>query len=1033
MRVMRAMRTVLARAQRIPITLIPLITPIVFILSLTSLAQTPARYHHETWQTEQGLPQNSVQCIRQTRDGYLWLGTREGLARFDGVRFTIFDRRTTPALLHNQIRHLLEDRAGNLWISTPAALVRYRAGQFTAFTTKEGLSSDNVWSTYEDRAGNLWVATLGGLSRYRDGSFSSHAIGNVESLLEDRDGALWIATTDGLVRRQNEAFTTFTKQDGLAGNTIKRLFQDQQGRLWIATTEGLSRWREGRFINTTLPPREVTAFAQDRAGKLWVGTTDGLYEERAGRFIRYAAPGIQISGHITALYSDRAGNVWFGTSNSLSGVGQVRNLPYSSATSSTVGQVTNLPYAAGNPVLAIYEDREGNLWSGSDGGGLHVLRQVKFNTFTTQNGLGGNLIRSVFEDRNNNLWVGTQEGGVSKFSDARWTNYANLPSKDVMSVCEDGAGSLWFGTTNGLVRQRGNSKTTYTMRDGLPDDHIRSLYADRAGRLWIGTRRGLARWQDGKFRSWSTLDGLPSDLIGALCESRDGALWIGTRNGLSRFHNERFTNYETRDTVLSLHEDNAGNLWIGTLGSGLRRFRDGRFAAYTMKDGLPDDVIYHILEDDQQHLWLSSNKGIIRVSRLELEARRPDATQPLSLAIYTTADGLETRECSGGGHPAGCKTRDGKLWFATLKGVAVVDPARMPFNAQPPPVAIEQLLVDDQSIALNDNEQTIDIVAGAHRFEFAFTSLSFVAPHKAAFRYRLEGYDGDWLTAGGRRVISYTNLPSGRYRFRVQASNNDGVWNETGAALAFYLRPRFYETWWFAAFVLASLALLAAAIYRLRVRRIERDFAVVLAERARLAREIHDTLAQGFTALSLQLELVTRLIDRAPATAKTHLEQARALVRDSLAEARRTVWELRSSSLAASDLPTALQQAAHQLTAGSDVNAQVEVSGTYRALARPLEDHLLRIGQEAITNAVKHARATNIRLLLTFEPQRLRFSVRDNGIGFDATALPTNGHQHGGFGLVGIRERAAQIGGVLAVNSRLHEGTEIVIEVPLNE
>ncbi len=1016
---------------RIPITPLAPIAPIAFIIvviltiSLTSLAQTPIRYGSENWQTEQGLPQNTVHCIRQTREGYLWLGTREGLARFDGVRFTVFDRRTTPALLNNQIRHLLEDRAGNLWISTPAALVRYRAGRFTAFTTKDGLSSDNVWSTYEDRAGNVWIATLGGLSRYRDGKFTANGKevgGSVEAFLEDRDGALWIATTDGLVRWQNGAFVTFTKQDGLAGNEIKTLFQDQQGRVWIGTTEGLSRWSEGQFTNAGLPPYEITAIAQDRAGQLWVGTADGLYEERAGRFIRYKTT----DNHITALYADRSGNVWAGTANGLS----------------DVARVSNPRYTTGNPVLAIYEDREGNLWSGSDGGGLHVLRQVKFNTFTTRQGLGGNVIRSVFEDRNSNLWVGTQEGGVSRFSDARWTSYANLPSKDVMSVCEDNAGNLWFGTTNGLVRQRGNSRTTYTMRDGLPDDYIRSLYADRAGRLWIGTRRGLARWQDSKFTSqftvWTTLDGLPSDLIGALCQSRDGALWIGTRNGLSRFHNETFTNYDTRagltsDTVLALHEDDAGNLWIGTLGGGLNRFRDGKFTAYTMKDGLPDDVIYHILEDDQQHLWLSSNKGIIRVSRLELEARAPDATQPVSLAIYTTADGLETRECSGGGHPAGCKTRDGKLWFATLKGLAVVDPARMPFNAQPPPVAIEQLLVDDQPTTLNDTEQLIDIAAGAHRFEFAFTSLSFVAPHKAAFRYRLEGYDRDWLTAGGRRVISYTNLPSGRYRFRVQASNNDGVWNETGAGLAFYLRPRFYQTWWFVAFIVASLALLGAAIYRLHVRRLEHDFAVVLAERARLAREIHDTLAQGFTALSLQLELVTRLIDRAPAVAKTHLEQARALVRDSLAEARRTVWELRSSSLEASDLVTTLQQSAHRLTAGSDVNAQVEVSGTYRPLARPLEDHLLRIGQEAVTNAVKHAHATNIRLSLDFEPQRLRFSVRDNGIGFDATAQPTNGHQYGGFGLVGIRERAAQIGGQLAVNSRPHEGTEIVIEVPLNE
>lgn len=992
--------------------------------------QAPAPSGLEVWQTEQGLPQNSVQAVLQTRDGYLWIGTREGLARFDGVRFTVFDQRNTPELPHNQIRALFEDRAGQLWISTPGGLAQYRDGRFTAFTTRDGLSSSNVWSVDEDRSGNLWVATVNGLNRWRDGKFTSFTTGeglahnSIECLLEDREGTLWVGTAAGLSRFSDGRFTAFSKQRGEPEGAIRTLFQDQQGRLWIGTPNGLMAFTDGKFQAYTtrdgLAHNSILAIAQDRAGRLWVGTSGGLNLLRGGRFLAYTVKDGLPGSQVELMLAARDGGLWVGTSG---GLAYFRDDKLSAFTARE-GLSSNL-------ILSLLEDREGNLWVGTEAGGLNLLKEKKFTTWTVREGLSANLVRSVYEDRTGRLWAGTQ-AGLDRLQNGRWSRAAieALPGDNVQTICDDRAGSLWVGTPRGLYRLRQGTLTHYTVRDGLSDDYVRSLYEDRAGALWIGTRRGLTRLRDGKFTTWTVLDGLPNDLVGAICESRDGSLWIGTLGGLSRFRNGEFTSYTTTaglssDVVIALYEDADGALWIGTHGGGLNRFRDGRFAPYTMQDGLPDDVIYHILEDADGYLWMSCNRGIMRVSRLELEARRPGETRPLNCAVYGPADGLETSECSGGGHPAGWKTRDGRLWFATVKGVAMIDPAHLPFNQQPPPVAIEQVTADDEAFK---TITPINWPPGRFRFEFSYTALSFIAPQKVAFRYKLEGYDRDWVEAGSRRVASYTGIPAGAYRFRVLACNNDGVWNETGAAFDFYLRPHFYETWWFYGLCLLSLALAVWWWYRARVRRLEHEFAAVLDERTRLAREIHDTLAQGFAGISVQLELVARLLERTPHRAKTHLDQARRLARDSLAEARRSVWNLRSQALEGADLPAALADIARRLVAGTPVQAHVQVSGAYRQPGRAIEDNLLRIGQEAINNALRHAQASRLDLALRFEPDKLCFSVRDDGRGF---IYQPDQDGHGHFGLVGMRERAERIGGRFTISSRPQQGTEIMVEVPL--
>ena len=951
-----------------------------------------AEFSRETWMTENGLPQNTVHDIAQTLDGYIWIATEEGLARFDGLNFTIFDKQNTPQLKESEIHALCADKQGGLWVSTTASLLRYSNGQFLAFTTREGLPSDDAQTIYQDREGNVWIGTAAGLARLKDGSFTTWTTrdglvsNDVKALFEDSDGALWVGTSDGLSRLKDGKFTSYTAPDGLASNSVAAIAQDREGHVWVGTFHGLSSLSDGKIFTYTvkdgLPNERITALRVDTEGSLWVGTAGGLGRFDNGRF-------------------------------------------------STFKSQDEL---ARSVILSLFEDREGSLWVGTESDGLHFLKDKKFTSYTVNDGLSNDLVKSVYEDRGGNIWIGTYGGGLNLLKDGHitraYTTVDGLSSNIVLALFDDGDGNLWVGTPDGLNRFKDGKFTVYTSADGLANDFIRSIYADTRGNLWVGTRGGLTRMRDGLFTTYTTADGLPDDFVGTLYEDSEGSLWIGTLRGLSRFKDEKFTTLSTKDglssdVVISLHEDKAGSLWIGTNGGGLNRLRDGKLVAYTTREGLLDDVVYSIMEDGQDNLWLSSNKGIYRIPKQQLNDMADKKINSIGPIIYGTADGMTTRECSGGGHPSGWKSNDGRLWFSTIKGVAVVDPAKLRTNTEPPGVVIEQVRVDDELVA---PFQKIELAPGKTRFDFYYTGLSFVAPEKVRFKYKLEGFDRDWIDGGTRRAAYYTNLPPGQYRFRVMAANNDGVWNETGTAFDFYLKPHFYQTYWFYALSVLLLALIIWQLYRFRVRQVKRQFAAVLDERNRIAREIHDNLAQDILGISVQLELVSRTMPKEAEGTKAHLDRARILVRNSITEARRYVWDLRSQALENNDLPAALTETARRLTAETGLQAQVQVSGTFRPLPQLIESNLLRIGQEAINNAVKHAGAERILVNLKFDNKHVQLSVRDDGRGFDAEKQTSNGH----FGLVGMRERAEQIGGTLFISSREGEGTEVTVDVPVS-
>jgi ligand-binding sensor domain-containing protein/signal transduction histidine kinase len=965
-----------------------MLLPLFLTLSIKGLdpKRSLSEFGNQVWLTENGLPQNTVQAIMQTRDGYLWIGTQEGLARFNGTGFLVFDKENTPQFKSNDIRALFEDRNGTLWVGTSYGLLRFQGGSFTCFTTAEGLPDNSVTALAETPEGTIWIATPSGLARYQNNSLMTLQIGgeDIQTLFTDRSGVLWIGTGSGVKQIKDNASVNMNPTQFLAGRSVNAIAQDQAGRLWFGTNDGLVSYRQDA-ANSDIP-------------------TNGLPDS-----------------HVNSLTVDKEGSLWVGTSRGLARI--------------TITDRVNMAVAgelSSNLILSVFEDREGSLWVGSESGGLSVLRDKKFTTLTTKDGLASDVVKAVFQDNAGAIWIGTNGGGLSVFKDGKITNFTTddgLSSNVVLSLCGDDQGTIWVGTPDGLNEFKNGHFKTLTVAEGLSSDFIRSIFVDRNGIVWVGTRNGLNKLKNGEFTTFTTKDGLADDFVGAVFQDSKGDLWIATRSGLSELSGEKLTNFTSKnglssDVITSLHEDADHNIWIGTNGGGLNRLRNGAFTSYTTRNGLLDNVIFRILEDAQQNLWFSSPKGIFKISLNELNDFAGGRNQILNTTSYGTSDGMLTRECSGGGYPAGWTGNDGKLWFSTIKGLAMIDPGNIQFNKEPPPVAIEQIRVDDKVVATTTG---IKLPASTTRLEFFFTALSFVAPDKVRFKYRLEGFDPDWIDAGPRRSASYTNLRPGNYKFHVVAANNDGVWNQEGAVVKFYLNPRFYQTFWFYALLVLLLALLVWQFYHFRVRRMKAQFAAVLAERTRIAREIHDNLAQEMLGISVQLEVVARTMPPGAEVAQNHLDRVRMLVRHGIAEARRYVWDLRSQALDQADLPTALSETARRLTADASVDAQVQVGGVFRALPRSVEDNLLRIAQEAINNAVTHANPDRILVNLTFDIKQVQLSVRDDGRGFDQSAQPSNGH----FGLVGMRERAQRIGGTLHISSSAETGTEIVVDVPI--
>ncbi len=789
-----------------------------------------SQYIQQSWQNEQGLPENSVTAIAQTHDGYLWLGTESGLARFDGLRFTIYDKGSTRGLTGNFITCLLVDHTGTLWIGThDAGLTLFRDGKFEPFRGNETLGSDSILSLYEDAKRQIWVGTDGGgLTRIHAGGLQRISNENglsdnaVSSISGEADGTIWVGTRNGLNRISKDGIDRYGAKDGLGGTDVRSVRVDRQGSVWVGVRgNGLWQRTPGKPKEFTrfqdLANNSVSSIFEDGAGTLWVGTLDsGLHRiVRDSTAVVRKSDGVPSNG-VWTIFEDRAGILWVGgTTTGLSAIRQGLITPLSTEQG-----------LAANISLAVYQDRSGAMWIGSEGG-LTRWQNGKAKVYRTQDGLPDNLVFSVAEDGSGRLWVGTRNG-LARLENGRFKPLAEaggIPVKHpFLSLYTDRRGWLWAGSRGILIRCDGSRMTTYTTKDGLPDKFVTALYQGANDVLWIGTDGGgLAQWKDGQIRP---VDGVPSNIIYSIAGEADGTLWLGTN------------------------------------GKGLLRFAAGKFTSYTTRDGLADDAVFEILNDRFGRLWLSSNHGLVSVPKRDLELLAEHKIQSLRVTSYGVQDGMRNHECNGGFQPAGWQASDGRLWFPTLKGVAVVSPNEAEAFKVPYPALVEQVRTGKTSVSGKDH---FVIPHGQKRLEFQFAAPGSSAPGKLQFSYMLEGFDKDWMQAGSRGSASYTNISPATYRFRVLACI-DGQCSSNGSGAMVTVQPAIYETKTFFFLLAALVAGAGLALHRIRVthlRHRERLLRYLIEQRTAELRESRD---------QLEVRVQDRTRDLSLANAKLELE-----------------------------------------------------------------------------------------------------------------------------------------------------------------
>jgi diguanylate cyclase (GGDEF)-like protein len=743
------------------------------------------RYAHAHWDRDTDLPSTSIQALLQTDDGYLWLGSQDGLVRFDGKDFEPFDSVSTPAIGNNHVQSLVQTRDGALWFTTlGGGIVRFHHDEFEAFTSAHGLPSD--------------VA---------------------RELLEDRDGALWVGTDEGLARLDGRRFESWDLREALGDAVINTLFQDRQGRLWVgARNGGVCVFADGACQDPPLPEgaeiRNPRAFLEASDGSLWIGTEgEGLFHIEGDSFTRITAEEGLVCVEVIALLEDRDGNLWIGTRrNGLARIGPGGREVFGTADGLSFPHVTSL-----------LEDQEGNLWIGTYAGGLNSLREAAFVSYGPSDGIRTEVVLSVLEDRLGYLWVGTMQG-LFRMHGEQVVPFAGMEYVDQiapMAMLQDEDDTLWVGTFGmGLYRFRDGEWSWWNTGDGLPAEYVYALARDAQGRLWVGTQKGLARFEDGRFVVPQIDPELAHVTVRMLFLDSEDRFWVGFDGaGLHRWEDERLhpvmqaEDYTPNQLqLLTAHQSTDGTLWFGTEG-GLLRYRDEQLRVITGRQGLHDERVWKVLEDDVGNLWCSSNRGVYRVEKSEIEAFFRGQRNAVISQIFGTADGMASAECNGGFNSAGAKTRDGRLWFPTTKGLAVVDPEEALRSRPIPPVSIRGVQADNREV---DRHQAVRLAPGTRRVDFLFAAPYFVAPDKVTYRYRLD--DEPWSPARADRFATYTNLGPGEHLFHVIASNGYGAWNEVGATVPFTVEPYFYQTTWFALLVGFSVLFLLSGGYWVRER-----------------------------------------------------------------------------------------------------------------------------------------------------------------------------------------------------------------------
>jgi ligand-binding sensor domain-containing protein/signal transduction histidine kinase len=981
-----------------------------------------SQFSFDVWQVGQDLEENPVTSVVQSRDGYLWVGTYTGLLRYDGVSVTVFDSATTPGLLNSRVTSLYEDRDGVLWIGHESGeLTRMSNGEFSPMGRTHGWLGGALEAINMDEAGDLWLLNdTGLLFRLRDGRVIGVPGGGSgsrkASLSRERNGKLWV-TANGSVAILDQGELTPFKFDGTnnGANFFERVVPARDGGFWVMGNGRLRKWQEGRWTadlgDCPCERGFVTELMETRSGMLLAGTLrDGLYLLTAGSEpVHFSRKNGLSHDWIRSLCEDHEGNIWIGTGGGLD-VLRPRKVKMLNAPDDWQGRA----------ILSFVIRPEGDAWIGTEGAGLYHLQGDHWTSFTEASGLANLFVWSVLETRRHDLLVGTWGGGL-------------------------------------MVKKGERFETTRVLSSITAP--VVALYEGKPGEVWIGTTAGLYRYQEGELNWFAGKDQLVSPDVRAIAESPDGTLWFGMLGGglgclkggaLEQF---RKTDGLSSDFVLALHAEADGTLWIGTSDNGLCRLKRGKFATISVPQGLLDSIISQIADDDAGNLWMGSHHGILRASKAELNRCADGDTKLIRCLNYGKAEGLASQKCSGGFQPGVCKTADGRLWFPTTRGLAIIDPGNFTTNAAPPPVVIEELIVDGQPVrfpgpATADRENAaasvLKIRPGKQRFELRYTGLSFAAPDKVRFRYKLEGLETEWQEAGTKRVAQYSYLPPGTYHFQVTACNNDDVWNTKGASLSFRVLPHVWQTWWFkialAAAAAGAVAGATTSVMRLRLHRrleqLERQRALER-ERARIARDIHDDLGASLTRITMLSQSVRSDLEsehRAGADVDKIYSTARELTR-SMDE---IVWAVNPQHDTLDSLVTYLGRFAQSYLSAAGIRCRLDVPMHLPgwALTSEIRHNLFLAFKEGLHNVVKHAGASEVRISMELLFNGFELAIADNGRGFDwnkvnmGAAPDADGVRlAAGNGVLNMRRRLQEVDGRCEWITAPSEGTRVKLVI----
>lgn len=977
----------------------------------------------EIWPGVGGWEQNAVTAILQSRNGYLWLGTYHGLVRFDGVRFVVYDPGNSPGLQNALITSLYEDGQGVLWIGLETGeLAKLEAGKFEAVALGHSWPGGVIEAIRSDEQGDVWLLNDSGcLFRVRDG-LSAVCPGGASpsrkaSLARAEEGKLWIVANGIASRLERGQMVPFSfASEGQPTNTYcERVLAARAGGLWVLSNDGLRRWDHGHWAEQVphWPSLQsgATSLMETRAGTIIVGTVrEGLFVVTPGAEpLHFGFTNGLSHDWVRALCEDREGNIWIGTGAGFDGLRPRRV------------QMLNAPDDwQGCLVLSLCVADDGSAWIGSEGAGLYHLQSQGWRSYGTADGLANPFVWSVLQTRSGRVYAGTWGGGLLElqgqvFAVPEGLNQITAP---VVALYESAQQDLWAGTTAGLYKIQHDRITWSAGKERLALPDVRAITETPDGTLWFGmSGGGLGSLKDGALRQYRKSDGVGSDF------------------------------------VLCLEAEPDGSLWFGTSDNGIGRLKNGVFGFVSAARGLRLGAISHLVDDGAGHLWIGTQQGILRVSKSDLErCLSLGASSPLHTLSFGKAEGLASLNCSGGFQPGACRTRNGRIWFPTARGVAIVDPANVTFNPVPPPVVIEEFLVDHRTEPLNglvpEADELLRIPAGRQHFEFHYTGLSFTAPEKVRFKYRLAGLETDWTEAGTRRVAPYSYLPPGSYTFQVTACNNDEVWNEAGAAVRFIVLPHFWQTWWFQfAGILIGASLVGAGVLwisrqrvRARLEALDRQRATEK-ERARIARDIHDDLGASLTRIALLCQSARTELTSAEHSAGAYVDRIYATVRELTGAMDEIVWAVNPRHDTLDSLVTYLGRYAQNFLSAAGIRCRLDVPVNLPAFALSAEvrHNVFLAFKEALHNIVKHAGASEARLSLELHPGQFVLLIVDNGRGFEWGKLgkpstPADGIRlASGNGLLNMQRRLEEIGGRCEWITAPSEGTRVKLVVPCNQ